>query len=255
LVRVTGEETEHTMSLTSTKNRLLQALSSSELAQLLPQFERVEVRKGETLVTMGQPLEFAYFPESGLSSNLAVTGEGRKVEVACFGYEAMVSTATVLGSDRAPHEILVQTGGPWLRIGAEALRGAMRRSPALHDLLLRYTQVLIMTLSQTALSNAAFTIEERLARWILMAHDRLEGDELPLTHDFLALMLGTTRSSVTLAVQAVEGYGAIHAKRALITVRHRAMLYDLAGTSYGPAEAEYERLIGPFRDKPPPHAG
>ena len=98
------------------------------------------------------------------------------------------------------------------------------------------------------------SIEERLARWVLMAHDRLEGDEIPLTHDFLAVMLATQRSSVTLAIQALEGYGAIRAKRALIIVRDRGMLYDLAGKSYGPAEAEYERLIGPFRDKPPPHS-
>jgi CRP-like cAMP-binding protein len=242
------------MRVTRTKNRLLQALPPGELDELLPQFERVDVHKGDVLVTVGQTLEFAYFPEGGLSSNLAVKNNGRRVEVGCFGYEAMVSTATVLKSDRSPHEILVQVGGPWLRIGVETLRDAARNSPALHDLLLRYTHVLIMTLSQTALSNGTFTIEERLARWILMAHDRLEGDELPLTHDFLALMLGSQRASVTLAVQALEGYGAIRAQRALITVRDRGMLLDLAGRSYGPAEAEYERLIGPFRDKPP-HAG
>lgn len=239
------------MSEPTTRNRLLRTLPPGELEELLPQFERVDVHKGEILITVGQPLEFAYFPEGGLSSNLAVRNDGRRLEVGCFGYEAMVSTSTVLGSDRAPHEILVQVGGPWLRIRAEALRSVMRRSTALHDLMLRYTHTLIMTLSQTALSNGAFTIEERLARWILMAHDRLESDELPLTHDFLALMLGTTRSSVTLATQAVEGYGAIRARRALITVRDRGVLLDLAGSSYGPAEAEYERLIGPFRDKPP----
>jgi CRP-like cAMP-binding protein len=241
--------------MTSTRNRLLRALPPNELDQLLPHFERQEVRKGEVLWSVGEILEFAYFPEGGLSSNLAVKNDGRRVEVGCFGYEAMISTATVLGSDRAQHEILVQVGAPWLRIRAEVLRSAMRRSPTLHDLMLRYTHVLILTLSQTALSNAVFTIEERLARWLLMAHDRLEGNELPLTHDFLALMLGTTRSGVTLATQALEGYGAINAKRALITVRDRGMLLDLAGTSYGPAEAEYESLIGPFRDKPPPHAG
>lgn len=241
------------MGATRTRNRLLQSLPPSELDQLLPHYEQVDGRKGETLITIGQPLEFAYFPEGGLSSNLAAKNDGHKLEVGCFGCEAMISTATVLGSDRAPHEILVQVGGQWQRIRAEALRSAMRLSPTLHELILRYTHVLMMTLSQTALSNGLFTIEERLARWILMAHDRLDGDELPLTHDFLALMLGTTRSGVTLATQALEGYGAIRAKRALIIVRDRGMLCDLAGSSYGPAEAEYERLIGPFRDKPPAH--
>ncbi|MBB2964481.1 helix-turn-helix domain-containing protein [Methylobacterium sp. R2-1] len=112
-----------------------------------------------------------------------------------------------------------------------------------------------MAVSQTAISNGVNSNEERLARWILMAQDWLQGDELPLTHNFLAIMLATRRSSVTLATQALEGYGAIRAKRARIIVRDRGMLCDFAGESYGPAEAEYERLIGPFRDKPPPHSG
>lgn len=119
---------------------------------------------------------------------------------------------------------------------------------------LKYAHILSMTLGQTAMSNGVHAIEERLARWILMAHDRLEGDDLPLTHDFLSIMLAARRSSVTLAIQAVEGYEAIRAKRARISVRDRGMLCDLARRSYGPAEAEYERLIGTFRDKPPPHA-
>jgi CRP-like cAMP-binding protein len=242
------------MSVPATRNRLLQALPPGELDQLLSQAERVDVHKGDVLASIGDPLEFAYFPEGGLSSNLMVTSEGRRIEVGCFGFEGMVSTATVLGSDRSPHEVLVQVAGPWLRIRVEALRRAAQNSPTFHDLLLRYAHVQMMSVSQTAMSNAAHSIEERLARWILMVHDRLEGDELPLTHDFLAIMLAAQRSSVTLAVQAVEGYGAIRAKRALIIVRDRGMLYDLAGKSYGPAEAEYERLIGPFRDKPPPHS-
>lgn len=241
------------MSVTSTRNLLLQALPSDELERFLPHLERVDVHKGEVLVSVGEPLEFAYFPEGGLSSNLLITGEGRRVEVGCFGYEAMVSTATVLGSDLSPHEIQVQVSGAWLRVGVDTLRSAIERSPALHKLLLRYAHTVVLTLSQTAMSNGLFSVEERLARWILMAHDRLEGNELPLTHDFLAIMLANQRSSVTLAMQTLEGYGAIRAKRALIVVRDRGMLCDLAGASYGPAEAEYERLIGPFRDKSLPH--
>lgn len=240
------------MGVSSPRNRLLQALPPSELEQLLPQFERVQVQRGDILWSVGDPLDFVYFPEAGLSSNVAVTGEGRRIEVGCFGSEGMVSTASVLGVDRATHELLVQVGGPWLRIGAEAFRDALRSSPALHELLLHYTHTVMMTVSQTAMSNGAYSVEERLARWILMAHDRLEGNDLSLTHDFLSMMLATQRSTVTLAIQALEGYGAIQAKRALITVRDRGMLCDLAGSSYGPAEATYERLIGPFRKSPTP---
>ena len=238
------------MTMREPQNRLLQALPPAELDRLLPRFERVEVQKGDTLWSVGELLEFAYFPEGGLSSNLAVTSDGRRVEVGCFGFEGMVSIGTVLGVDRAPHEILIQVGGPWLRIRVEALREAMYASPAMLDLLLKYAHVHMMTVSQTAMSNGVSSIEERLARWILMVHDRMQGDELPLTHDFLALMLAVQRPSVTLAMQMLESYGAIRAKRALITVRDRDMLCDLAGKSYGPAESEYERLIGSYRNKP-----
>lgn len=235
------------MGVSSPRNRLLQTLPPEELEDLMPRFERVQVQKGDILWSVGDLLDSVYFPEAGLSSNVAVTSEGRRIEVGCFGDEGMISTASVLNVDRAPHELLVQVGGPWLRIGVGPFRDALRSSPALHDLMLRYTHTVMMTVSQTAMSNGAHSVEERLARWILMAHDRLEGDELSLTHDFLSIMLATQRSTVTLAIQALEGYGAIQARRALIIVRDRDMLCDLAGNSYGPAEAEYERQIGSFR--------
>jgi CRP-like cAMP-binding protein len=240
--------------LPTTRNRLLRALPPAEFQILWPQLDHVEVGKGEVLVREGEPLEFAYFPEGGLSSNLATTRDGRQIEVGCFGFEGLVSVASVLGSDRAPHEIVVQVGGPWLRIRVGALREAIQNSPVLRDLLLRYVHIFMLTISRTALSNGTYSIEERLARWLLMSHDRLEGDDLPLTHEFLSLMLGVQRSSVTLAVQAVEGYGMIRARRALITMRDRGRLLELAGGSYGVAESEYERLIGPFRDKAPAYA-
>lgn len=142
------------MSVSSTRNRLLQILPSNELERLLPRFERVDVRKGEVLVRMEQPLEFAYFPEGGLSSNLAVTGEGRKIEVGCFGYEGMVTTGSVLGADRAPHEILVQVAGPWLRIRTEDLREAIQAGTVLRDLLLRYAHVVMMALKQVKWPDA-----------------------------------------------------------------------------------------------------
>lgn len=240
------------MSVSTTRNRLLQALASDDFARLLPHFERVEVRKGNVLIHQGDTLDFAYFPEGGLSSNLTTTSDGRKIEVGCFGFEGMVSTATLLGSDRASHDILVQIGAPWLRIKTEALKEACKASPALHELLLRFVQIQILTLSRSVLANGAYTLKERLARWLLMVHDRVEGDDLPLTHEFLCLMLAVRRSGVTLAIQELEGLGLIRAKRALLTVVDRERLIELAGDSYGFAEAEYERLIGPFRSKEAP---
>ncbi|PIK73970.1 cyclic nucleotide-binding protein, partial [Methylobacterium frigidaeris] len=152
-----------------------------------------------------------------------------------------------LGADRTPHETEIQVAGTWLRIEAERLREAMRQSPVLTSLLMRYVQVFLLILSQTALSNGSYTVEERLARWLLLAHDRLDGDELPLTHEFLSPMLGVQRATVTLATHTLEGEGMIWAKRGRIIVRDRTKLETAAGETYGIAEREYERLIGPFR--------
>lgn len=242
------------MSVAETRNLLLLALPAEERARLLPLFTRIEVTRGECVIEAGSPLDLAYFPEGGLSSNIVTAYGNRRLEVGCFGFEGMISTGVFLGAREAPHEILVQIGGPWLRIEAGRLREAFETLPTLRAVLLRYAHFLVMTLSQTALSNAAYSIEERLARWLLMAHDRIAGDDLALTHDFLSLMLGTQRSGVTLAIQALEGHRMIRARRGLVTVLDRDRLRAHAGGSYGTAEAAYEDLIGPFRALCPPPA-
>ena len=203
--------------------------------------------KGDVVVRSDEPFTYAWFPESGLASIISNTSEPRRLEVGLFGWEGMVSTALVLGADRTPHETTVQIEGTWLRIEAERLRAAMGQSPALTGVLMRYVQTFLLVLSQTALSNGAYKIEERLARWLLLAHDRVDGDELPLTHEFLSLMLAVRRSSLTIATHMLEGAGMIRAKRGLIIVLDRAKLEAAAGETYGKAEAEYERLIGPYR--------
>src|SRR3954451_2014775 len=127
---------------------------------------------------------------------------------------------------------------------AQNLRTAMQRSPALHARLLRYAHARMVQTAQTAYANAGFTIEARLARWILMTDDRLEGDELPLTHDFLSMMLGVRRPGVTIAVQTLEGHKLIRAKRGGITVLDRVRLEEVADSAYGVSEAEYASVMG-----------
>jgi CRP-like cAMP-binding protein len=222
-------------------------LSADDYALLRPRLDAVEVRKGDVVLRADEPFAYAYFPESGLASVLSSEAQGRRLEVGLFGREGMVSTALVLGADRTPHETVSQVGGAWLRMAPDALREAMRRSPPLHELLMRYVQTFLLTVGQTALSNGAYKAEERLARWLLLAHDRLDGDDLPLTHEFLSLMLSLHRPGVTLAIHALEGAGMIRARRGMVTVLDRGKLQEAAGESYGAAEAEYERLIGPFR--------
>lgn len=229
------------------RNVLLRSLPPDALDLLRPHLERVQVHRDDVLVRPDVPFEHVWFPESGLASVVSESEDGHRAEVGAFGHDGMVSTALVLGVDRTPHLTFVQVGGIWLRAPAEVLARAMRHSPALHGLLLRYVQAFLMFLSRTALANAGYTTEERLARWLLVAHDRMDGDELPLTHGFLSLMLGVHRPGVTVALHTLEGASMIRAKRGLITVRDRGKLEDAAGGSYGVAEAEYERLIGPFR--------
>ncbi len=136
--------------------------------------------------------------------------------------------------------------GPALRIEPQNLRQALQRSPSLHSLLLRYVQAFTIQTAHTALSNGSHKIEERLARWLLMCHDRLDEDDLPLTHEFIALMLGVRRAGVTEALNILEGRGIIRAGRGNIVVLQRTKLEKAAGDSYGVPEAEYRRLIGPL---------
>jgi hypothetical protein len=155
----------------------------------------------------------------------------------------MGGTAVLLGTDRTPHEHFCQVPGSARRMRSDDLRQAIRQSPSLHLLLLRYVQTFQVQTAYTALSNGGYNIEERLARWLLMCHDRLDGDDLPLTHEFLSIMLGVRRSGVTLAIQILEGAKIITARRGLLSVLNRAKLEAVAGDSYGQPEAEYGRLV------------
>ena len=160
------------------------------------------------------------------------------------GGPTLTGTSILHGADTTPHEIFTQVPGSALRLGVDDLRTAIRTSPSLHQHLLRYAEAFNVQVAYTALSHGSYTIEERLARWLLMCHDRVDGDDLPLVHEFLSMMLGVRRSGVTIAVQTLEGTGVIKATRGHIIVRDRARLEEAAGGSYGVPEAEYRRLFG-----------
>ena len=224
------------------RNRLLAVLAQDDFVRLAPAFERVPLLLLETLFDSHRPLTHAYFVERGLISLVADTAEGR-IEIGIIGREGMAGVPLVLGTDREAAMGIVQSPGEALRIPAEPLRAALDASPSLRGVLGRYIQSLVVQVGQTAYANAELTIEGRLARWILMAHDRLACDEMQLTHKVLAIMLGVRRPSVTMAAHTLEGAGMIRARRGHITVLDRERLEALAGDTYGLAEAEYERLI------------
>jgi CRP-like cAMP-binding protein len=224
------------------RNRLLATLTAGDFARLRPALERVPLRLHETLIDPHQPIEHAYFVERGLCSHLADTQDGR-IEIGLVGREGMVGTPLVLSTDRGPFTTFIQGEGEALRISAADLRAALDASPALRDLLGRYVQSFIVQIGGTTYANSDLTIEGRLARWLLMYQDRFEQDDLPITHEFLSLMLGVRRPGVTTATHVLEGAGMIRTQRGRITVLDREKLEDMAGDAYGAAEAEYERLI------------
>lgn len=225
------------------RNRLLRAMAPEDFTRLQPHLEPVDLLNQQSLIKPNARTEHLYFMESGISSITAEGSNGR-VEVGLIGREGLVgATPVLLGSDRVPHDHFVQVPGTALRIRAEVVSTALDESPALRKLLLRYVQTEMVQVRQTAYINATLNIEARLARWLLMCHDRVDGDELLLKHEFLSMMLGVQRSGVTLAMQQLEGAGRIRAKRGRITVLDRELLEEVADGGYGPPEAEYARLI------------
>lgn len=191
----------------------------------------------------GRSIDHLYFPETGLASIMVYAGS-TKIEVGIVGYEGMTGVPRVLGAPTGPFEIIVQVPGEARRIGAEALRRAMKQSETIEETLRLFAGVQLVQFSQTALANGRCTVEQRLARWLLMAHDRLEGDEVALTHEFLAMMLGVRRPGVTVALHMLEGMKAIRARRNSIRVLDREMLKGSAGEFYGSTEQLYRDLFG-----------
>jgi CRP-like cAMP-binding protein len=189
-------------------------------------------------------IESVCFMDSGIASVVAVQSDETRIEVGLIGCEGMSGTAIVLGGDQSPHSTYVQMAGEAQRIAASELRKAMIASASLHSLLLKYVQVFMVQTAHTAIANAHSHIDRRLARWILMAHDRSRDDALLLTHEFLALMLGVRRAGVTEALKSLKRQKLIETGRNQVRILNRKGLERIAGNSYGIPEKEYRRLIG-----------
>jgi CRP-like cAMP-binding protein len=216
-------------------NRILSRLSRNDLALLDPHLETVDLPVRKPLEARKRRIDQVYFIESGFASVVAGSGE-RSIEVGIIGREGMTGLAIVMGHDRAHHQTFIQVAGNGLRISAANLRQADEQSPTLHRAMLRYADAFIYQTTTTALANGRSTIEERLARWLLMADDRIDGEELPLTHEFLGMMLGTHRPGVTKALNALVAEGHIATRRRGITILNRKALERRSNGSYAPPE-------------------
>jgi len=225
------------------RNLLLAALSPSDLSLLRPHLQSIVLALRHEIEVPNVRIANVFFMEDGVASVVAVSS-GQRIEVGLIGREGMTGTAIVLGNHRSPHATYVQVAGEGQRISAARLRMAMAASGAMRALFLKYVQAFTTQTAHTAIANGRATIDERLSRWLLMAQDRLGGRDLPLTHEFLAVMLGVRRAGVTDALSVLEGDKIIRAVRGKITVLDRKRLEEKARDSYGVPEAEYRRLIG-----------
>jgi CRP-like cAMP-binding protein len=225
-------------------NRLLAAMSAADKAWLRPHLEYRELAIRHSFEEPNRPIKYVYFIESGFASLVAASAPAREVEVGLIGREGVTGLPVLLGGDRSPHACYVQLAGSGHRIGARILTDGMEARPGLRKILLKFAQTFMTQTAQTALANGRARIEARLARWILMGHDRIDGDYLALTHEFLSIMLGVRRAGVTVAIRSLEKRGLIRGNRARIVIVDRAGLEQVAGRTYGVPEAEYRRLIG-----------
>lgn len=226
-------------------------LSPADMAAVQPLLEPVTLKAHQVLESPNEAVEFAYFPEEGITSMIATDSDKRRLEAGPFGREGMSGIPLLLGTDRSPHETRVQLAGVAHRIRAQDLRRTLADRPAVQTLCLRYVHAFTIQTAHTLLSAALAVVELRLARWILMLHDRLDGDDLAITHDFMALMLSVRRPGVTVALHVLEGEGLVRSTRGRLHIRDRVGLEKRCGSFYGVPETEYARLIGMNAGKGP----
>jgi len=224
------------------RNRILAALPDSDLEQLIPHLEPVSLKLGQILQMPDTRIERVYFPTSGIVSLLATLEGGETVETGVVGREGMVGIAVVFGVERSTIESLVQGTGEAMTMKSETLRTIIKNGGTLHDLLLRYVHSLFSQISQTAACNRVHTLNERLARWLLLTHDRIEKDNLELTHEFLARMLGTRRAGVSVAAHSLREAGLIDYTRGDIEIQNRRGLESASCECYAIVKTEFDRL-------------
>lgn len=225
-------------------NRLLAALPTADYQRLLPELMPVKFSLGEVIYESQGHMEFVYFPTSSHVSLLYTMEDGATAEVGLVGNEGLVGIALFMGGDTTPNRAIVQGAGDAFKMKAPVMQEEFRRGGALQLLLLRYTQVLITQISQTAVCNRLHTTEQRLCRWMLMTHDRTQSDQLEMTHEFISNMLGIQREAVSLVAHRLREKGAIDYKRGHIQIIDRRILEEISCECYQVVRVEHQRLMG-----------
>ena len=223
--------------------RLLQTQSQSEYERLLSQSEMVTLERGAVLVEPGETIRYVYFPESAVASLIKVLSDDRRIEVGTAGMEGMAGLPVFLGADSVPVLCVIQVSGTARRLTATTLRELASHDSALHGILQRYAQYVFDQAAQSVACNWLHAINERCARWLLMTHDRVDGDQFVLTHEYLATMLGARRAGVSEAAEALQKAGLIRYSRGKMSITDRAGLERASCECYASDRADYERLL------------
>lgn len=229
-----------------TRNRLLARLPDDELQNISKQLEPVDLARGFHIAGADCLIDDVYFPCSGIGSVVTISADGQRAEAGMFGREGFSPMPAGVGGTISVHEVFMQVEGQGFRMPLHALLAVLPESPVFSNLLARFIQTFASQISYTALCNANCQVDERLARWLLMCHDRVDGDEISLTHEFISSMLSVRRPSITTALHILEGKKLVRAERGRITIRDRKGMEEFARSSYGKPEEEYRRLIGDF---------
>lgn len=224
------------------RNGILRSLSPESFERLRPHLHHVLLPLKTEVAMPDEPTEFVFFVETGVASMVAYSETDEHIEVGRIGWEGLINFHIAHGVDRTPHRTFIQADAEAYSMSAKAFREALD-DQELRLLVGRYIHVYEIQLAQTALANGRYKMDQRLARWLLMCHDRLRTDRMPVTHEFLSLMLGVRRSGVTTEIRVLEGERIIKATRGLVHVRDRERLEEAAGGSYGVPEREYGRLF------------
>jgi len=226
------------------QNRLLAALPKSEYERLLPSLQPVSFSLGEVVYEFGGHLDYVYFPTTSIVSLLYTMENGSSAEMGLTGNDGVVGIALFMGGGTMPNRAVVQSGGEAIRMRATTLQEEFALGGRFQYLLLRYTQALITQISQTAVCNRLHAVEQQLCRWLLLSHDRVKADELIMTQELIADMLGVRREGVTVAAGRLQDLGAISYVRGHIKILDRPKLEETVCECYRVVRDEFDRLLG-----------
>jgi CRP-like cAMP-binding protein len=226
------------------ENRLLAALPREEYQRILPGLQEVSFSLGQVVYEFGGHLDYVYFPTTAIVSLLYTMENGSSAEMGLTGNDGVVGIALFMGGGTMPNRAVVQSAGGALRMKASLLQDEFARGGKFQHLLLRYTQALITQISQTAVCNRLHAVDQQLCRWLLLSHDRVAADELIMTQELIADMLGVRREGVTVAAGRLQDAGAISYVRGHIKILNRAKLEETVCECYQVVRNEFERLLG-----------